>query len=609
MKLTEKIKASWSPHPLYMFEFFPPRTDQGFENLIARISRLCALNPLAISVTWGAGGSTRERSLDLAGLTQTEYGVDTLLHLTCTNMELGMVEDVLRTAKERGIQNILALRGDPPRGEEEWIAVDPRFKHATDLVKFIRSSPEFASHFCIGVAAYPDGHSESTLDEDAELAFLKDKVDAGADFIVTQLFYDVDRFLKWLKKVREKGITVPVIAGIMPIQTYGSFARLIKLCGIRVPQDIMDDLAPISHDDQLVKDYGVKLAVDTIQRLTKESDVAAVHFYTLNLEKSVQRVLELLQWTGVPAPNHNKLIAETPGNTIHPPPETDKSNFLVTPSSATNSATLGLANIPPTEEAGRGELNNAATWDDFPNGRFGDFKSPAFGNQDPWGGPAIVRSDVLSWGHPKSLEDLTQLFLDHLHSKISTTPFSPTPLSPESLMILTHLERLTKRGWWTVGSQPAVDGVSSADEVLGWGPRAGYVFQKGFVEFFCDKDDIDAIERRVEEKGRGWVHWFAGNFDGECRGNVPEDGRNAVTWGVFPGQEIAQTTIIEKESFLSWKEEAFSIWSDWASFYRPGSEERQVLEKVRDERWLVSIVHHDYKDPEALWTFLFGEET
>jgi len=283
------------------------------------------------------------------------------------------------------------------------------------------------------------------------------------------------------------------------------------------------------------------------------------------------------------------------------------SPLITTPSIATTTATLGLANLPPTEgEAGRGELNDATSWDEFPNGRFGDFKSPAFGYQDPWGNSAIVRNDALAqWAHPRSLDDLTKIFLDYLHSKISTTPFSPTPLSPESMMILEHLERLTKRGWWTVGSQPAVDGASSADEVVGWGPRGGYVFQKGFVEFFCERGDVEAIAQTVEQRGRGWVHWFAGDNNGECRGNVPDDVRNAVTWGVFPGQEIVQPTIIEKESFLSWKEEAFSIWSDWALCYRPGSEERRLLEGVRDKRWLVSIVHHDYKDGEALWNFLF----
>lgn len=123
---------------------------------------------------------------------------------------------------------------------------------------------------------------------------------------------------------------------------------------------------------------------------------------------------------------------------------------------------------------------------------------------------------MAQWGHPKSLDGLTQIFLDHLHSKIPTTPFSPVPLSPESLMILSHLEKLTKRGWWTVGSQPAVDAASSSDEVVGWGPRAGYVFQKGFVEFFCGKEDVEAIERRVEERGNGWVHWFAADDKVRC---------------------------------------------------------------------------------------------
>ncbi|KAG6906337.1 hypothetical protein DXG01_014418 [Tephrocybe rancida] len=608
MKLIDKIASHNPQHPFYTFEFFPPRTDQGFENLIARISRLCTLNPLAISITWGAGGSTRERSLELAGLTQTEYGVDTVLHLTCTNMERGTVNDALRAAKASGIQNILALRGDPPRGKEEWIPIDPDFQHAIDLVKCIRSSPEYSDNFCVGVAAYPDGHPDSHLDPDVELNYLKEKVDAGADFIVTQLFYDVDRFLEWLKTVRAKGITVPVIPGIMPIQTYSSFLRLVKLCGIRVPQYVMDALAPISHDDQLVKDYGVKLAVEMIERITKENVVPGVHFCTLNLEKSVQRVLELLRWTGTTPPIHNKLIAETAGAMIHAPPCIDGTEFMITPLTATNTATVGLANLPVSDhEAGRGELNNAASWDDFPNGRFGDFKSPAFGNQDPWGGPTMRTDEVSQWGHPKTLDDLTQLFLDHLHSKIVTTPFSSTALSPESLLILEHLEKLTKRGWWTVGSQPAVDGASSSDEVFGWGPRAGYVFQKGFVEFFCTAEEVDDIERIVEERGRGWVQWFAGDVKGECRGNVPEGDRNAVTWGVFPGQEIAQTTIIEKESFLSWKEEAFTTWADWASFYRPGSPERKLLDGVRNERWLVSIVHHDYKNVNALWTFLFEE--
>jgi methylenetetrahydrofolate reductase (NADPH) len=125
----------------------------------------------------------------------------------------------------------------------------------------------------------------------------------------------------------------------------------------------------------------------------------------------------------------------------------------------------------------------------------------------------LQRSETLAqWGNPKRLEDLTQVFLDHLHSKILSTPFSPTPLSRESLTILSHLEKLTRRAWWTVCSQPAVDGASSSDEIMGWGPAAGYVFQKGFVEFFCEESDVAVIEEKIKKKGNGWVHYFAGNF-------------------------------------------------------------------------------------------------
>ncbi|KAF9446327.1 MTHFR-domain-containing protein [Macrolepiota fuliginosa MF-IS2] len=601
MKFTDKFPQGLAQRPFFTFEFFPPRTDQGFENLASRISRLAALSPLGVSVTWGAGGATKDRSLELAALTQHEYGLDTLLHLTCTNARAGSVDAALKDAQEGGIENILALRGDPPRGQEEWVPSDPRFAHAIDLVTYIRES--YGDHFCIGVAAYPDGHPDKLIDEDKDLDYLKAKVDAGANFIVTQLFYDIDGFLRWLKKVRERGITVPVIPGIMPIQTYSSFQRLTKLTGAHVPDHVHDALKPISHDDQLVKDYGVTLAVGMIRKLVSEGAVPGVHFCTLNLEKSVQRVLENLQWTGMHAHPHNRLIADLAKKSEA------GSDLVVTPETATHDATQSLASITVTDgEAGRGELNNAASWDDFPNGRFGDFKSPAFGAQDPWGNSGVAINEMLKqWRNPKTLGELTQIFLDHLHSKISTTPFSPTPLSPESLTILPELEQLTKRGWWTVGSQPVVNGASSSDEVFGWGPRAGYVFQKGFVEFFCEEKDVDMLQKRIEEHGTGWVHFVAGNYRGDHRSNVPDDGRNAVTWGVFPGQEIIQTTIIERESFLSWKEEAFTIWSEWASCYRPGSEEHKLLESIRDRRWLINIIHHDYQNPRALWDFVLGK--
>ncbi|KAF8590028.1 MTHFR-domain-containing protein [Ramaria rubella] len=610
MKLKDKIASRLDTTPFYTFEFFPPRTDQGFSNLLGRIDRLASLHPLAISITWGAGGSTKERSLDLAGLTQSEYGVETILHLTCTNMEGGMIDNALKGAKERGIQNILALRGDPPRGSEYWIPTDPRFVHAEDLVSHIRTSPEYSSHFCIGVAGYPDGHPDQEVDHEQELTILKAKIDAGADYIVTQLFYDVDSFLLWLKSVRSKGIKVPIIPGILPIQSYASFLRLTKLCGTRIPSDILAALEPIKHDDQKVKDYGISLAIKMVRRLTTEGQIPGFHFCTLNLEKSVHRVLEGLGWIGgnQRVQEQNKLISETP-QTIQE--NISDSDLIITPHDASVSATNSLAVKPPSDSgsAGWGELNYAATWDEFPNGRFGDFKSPAYGVQSLWDGGLGVKPEQArsEWGQPKSVGDLTKFFAAYLHSRTGTTPFSSAPLSAESQLIMPELERLTNRGWWTVGSQPAVDAASSEDDLVGWGPKGGYIFQKAFVEFFADPEVVTWLRDRINQRGCGLVTFLAGNLEGDIESNMSDEDTNAVTWGVFPGHEIAQSTIIERENFLSWKDEAFSIWFEWAQVYPPGSVERRILEQVRRDRWLVSVIHHDYKNSKGLWDFLLQD--
>lgn len=183
-----------------------------------------------------------------------------------------------------------------------------------------------------------------------------------------------------------------------------------------------------------------------------------------------------------------------------------------------------------------------------------------------------MNAAAAKWGRPTTLDQLTLVFLKYLRSEISDTPFSDGPLSDESQVILPQLEKLAKRGWWTVGSQPAVDGAKSTDPTVGWGPQGGYVYQKAFVEFFASEEDTERIISKVESEGKGWVDYFAVNLEvrqlsqvtgclakgtgfvqGNLRTSVEDDGRNAVTWGVFPGQEIVQTTIIERESFLAWK--------------------------------------------------------
>jgi methylenetetrahydrofolate reductase (NADPH) len=181
-----------------------------------------------------------------------------MMHLTCTNITVESLRKALNDAKKAGIKNILALRGDPPKGQEEFKAIEGGFSNAVDLVKFIKQ--EHGDYFCVAVAGYPEGHLECD-DKALDLQRLKDKIDAGGELVITQLFYDNDEFIAFVENARKIGITVPIIPGIMPIQSYGGFNRMTEFCKTKVPQHIRDSLEPIQHDEEKVKQYGIDLGV------------------------------------------------------------------------------------------------------------------------------------------------------------------------------------------------------------------------------------------------------------------------------------------------------------------------------------------------------------
>merc|ERR1719473_128565 len=246
-----------------------------------------------VDVTWGAGGSTAEKTMEICLNALKFHGLDVMMHLTCTNMAKEKLLEALQQCKEAGICNILALRGDPPAGVNtgEWKQVEGGFRYATDLVKYIRQ--EFGDFFCVGVAGYPEVHLECESAED-DLKHLKEKIDAGGDLIVTQLFYDNQEFLGFVKKCRAMGITVPILPGIMPIQSYSGFKKMTSLCKTKVPDWINEGLEPLKDDEQKVKDYGVKVGVEMCKELLKNG-VPGLHFYTLNLESAVMRIIDGLQ--------------------------------------------------------------------------------------------------------------------------------------------------------------------------------------------------------------------------------------------------------------------------------------------------------------------------
>ena len=267
MHIGEKLaQEEASGKPGISFEFFPPKTAQGVQNLYDRMDRMHDFGPSFIDITWGAGGRLSDLTCEMVGVAQSIYGLETCMHLTCTDMPREKVDIALDAAYKAGCTNILALRGDPPREKESWEVAEGGFRYAKDLVRYIRN--KYGNHFDIGVGGYPEGLDENT-DVDLLIDHLKEKVDAGSSFIVTQMFYDVDNFINWVKRCRAKGINVPIVPGIMPIQTYSAFIRRSNWTKIRIPEEWLAALDPVKNDDAAVRDIGKHLIAEMCAKLLK----------------------------------------------------------------------------------------------------------------------------------------------------------------------------------------------------------------------------------------------------------------------------------------------------------------------------------------------------
>ncbi len=240
-----------------------------------------------------AGGRTSDLSSELVRTCQSLIGIETCMHLTCTNMPKEKVDIALREAKIHGCRNILALRGDPPVGQDQWTSVEGGFEHGIDLVRHIRK--RYGDYFDVAVPGFPQQVMLPPAEFAQELKWLKEKIDAGVDLIFTQMFYDVDIFIRWVKAVREAGITVPIIPGINPIQTWNGFLRATQLAQTIIPQSYLDVLEPIRNDDERVRAEGTQLVAKLCRDvLSANIGISGLHFYTMNLEKGTKMLLQEL---------------------------------------------------------------------------------------------------------------------------------------------------------------------------------------------------------------------------------------------------------------------------------------------------------------------------
>lgn len=281
--------------PIISFEIFPPKTNNGMDNLKNELSELAQLEPDFITVTYGAMGTTREKTVDIASLIKNHFGVESACHLTCVGATKTELDILLQTIYDAGVRNIVALRGDPPEGKETFVQSEDGYSYGNELVEHIRNFEVRNGnkhHFGIAVAGYPEKHVEAP-EIGADLANLKRKVDAGADVIITQLFFNNDFYFDFVKRVRDIGITVPIVPGIMPILSAKQIKRITSMCGTTIPEVLREKLDAAIDDDDKARNIGIAQCIRQSKDLLRRG-VPGIHFYVLNKSRHMIRIMEAL---------------------------------------------------------------------------------------------------------------------------------------------------------------------------------------------------------------------------------------------------------------------------------------------------------------------------
>jgi methylenetetrahydrofolate reductase (NADPH) len=278
-----------SATPVFSFEFFPPKTEAGEQNLYAALRDLKTLDPSFVSVTYGAGGSSREKTIEIVKRIKDDFGLEAMAHFTCVGATVEQLRETLDEMRAAGIDNVLALRGDPPEGEEAWTKTEGGLEYSRELVELIGSDYEFA----IGAACFPETHIHADSAE-SDLRYLTEKVGAGVDFLITQMFFDNDFYFDFVRRARGAGVTVPIIPGVMPITRVGQLERMATMCGSEIPDGLRSELHAREDDAEAVLDFGVAYATLQCSELLA-AGAPGIHFYTLNRSPATRAILSALK--------------------------------------------------------------------------------------------------------------------------------------------------------------------------------------------------------------------------------------------------------------------------------------------------------------------------
>ena len=281
--------------PVFSFEFFPPKTDEGHQTLRNTLEVLKDDQPNFVSVTYGAGGTTRNTTVEITKTIKRDFGIEAMAHLSCVGEPRERLVEMLEEIQASGIQNVLALRGDPPRGETTWTPHPGGLSYSVELIQLIKDNFDF----CVGAAGFPEVHLDAP-DRASDLRYAKAKVDAGAEFLITQLFFDNEVYFEYVEDARVAGIEVPIVPGIMPITNYGQIHRFTDMCGATIPEDLERQLTGRADDPEAVAELGVAYATLQCSDLLARG-APGIHFYTLNRSPATRAILAALRaahpWT------------------------------------------------------------------------------------------------------------------------------------------------------------------------------------------------------------------------------------------------------------------------------------------------------------------------
>jgi len=338
----------------------------------------------------------------------------------------------------------------------------------------------------------------------------------------------------------------------------------------------MEDLEPIKDDDQKVKDFGVQLAIRSCQELVARG-TPGLHFYTLNLETSVMRIIKGLGLID------ELEIRELPWKQSA---EKKRRGEDVRP--------IFWANRPQSY------FRRTATWDEFPNGRFGNAASPAFGDhmfvsysQESTTKLHAERREM--WGTPTTVREVADVFIGYLRGTVKRLPWCEGLPAQETGLIMKQLLKYNELGLLTINSQPRVNGALSTDPYVGWGPSHGFVYQKAYLEFFCSPESLEKLMRGIETEKLHFLSYTAVSKGEDVKSNNPDDRCvNALTWGIFPGKEVVQPTVVDTQSFMAWKDEAFELWQEWGQIYDKDSPSGLLLETIHNTWYLVYVVDNNF---------------